>query len=71
MFTSISTNISILIFASTCKQITQSEPMEFSKNGVFHIRAVVITFSKCLTCNWKPIVYRNNALCVAKGNSAH
>ena len=29
-------NISILIFISTCKQVTQSEPMEFSKNNVFH-----------------------------------
>ena len=27
------------------KQITQSELTEFSKNGVFHIEAVVIIFS--------------------------
>ena len=27
-----------------CKQLTQSEQMEFSKNGVFHIKCVVIIF---------------------------
>ena len=28
--------------------MTQTEPTEFSKNGVFHSKAVVITFSNCL-----------------------
>ena len=40
-----STNISTLIFVLTCKQLTQSEPMEFSKNGVFHSKSVVIISS--------------------------
>ena len=44
----------MLIFVSTCKQITQSEPTEFSKNGVFHSKAVVITFTKCLYFNLYP-----------------
>ena len=26
--------------------LTQSEPMEFSKNGIFHSKSVVIIFSK-------------------------
>ena len=38
----------MLIFVSTCKQITQSEPSEFSKNGVFHSKAEVINLLKCL-----------------------
>ena len=42
------TNTSILIFVSTCKQLTQSEPTEFSKNGVFHSKGVVIAFSNYL-----------------------
>ena len=33
-----------MIFVSICKQLTQSEPMEFSKNGVFHSNSVVIFF---------------------------
>ena len=45
------TNISILIFVSTCKQKPQSEPTKFSKNGVFYSKAVVITFSNCLNQN--------------------
>ena len=40
----VTTNISILIFISTCKKVTQSESMEFSKNGVFHSKDVVIIF---------------------------
>ena len=43
----VTTNTSILVFVSTCKQITQSEPTEFSKNGVFHSKAAVIIFSNC------------------------
>ena len=35
-------------------QATQSEPTEFSKNGVFHSKTVVITFSKCLNLNPNP-----------------
>ena len=42
----VTTNIAILIFVSTCKQQTQSGPMKFSKNGVFHSKGVVIIFSK-------------------------
>ena len=41
----VTTNISIHIFISTCKQVTQSEPTEFSKNGGFHSKVVVIFFS--------------------------
>ena len=37
--------ISILIFVSTSKQLTQSETLEFSKNGVFHNKRVVIILS--------------------------
>ena len=44
-------NTSILIFVSTCKQLTQSEPTKFSKNGVFHSRGVVIAFSNYLKLN--------------------
>ena len=29
-------------FVSTCKQLTQSEPMEFSKNGVFHSKSEAV-----------------------------
>ena len=50
----VSTNISILIFVSTCKQKNQSELMEFSKNGVFHSKAVVIIFSNRLNFNPDP-----------------
>ena len=39
-------NISILIFVSTCKQLAQFEHLEFSKNGVFHNKGVVVIFSK-------------------------
>ena len=46
--------MSILIFISTCKQLIQSEHTEFSKNGVFHSKTVVITFSKCLNLNPNP-----------------
>ena len=42
----VTTNFSILIFVSTGKQRTQSEPMEFSKNGVFYSKSVIITFQK-------------------------
>ena len=41
---SVTTNISIFIFVSTCKHRTQSEQMEFSKNGVFHSKCEVIFF---------------------------
>ena len=44
----LTTNTSILIFVSTCKQIAQSEPTGFSKNGVFHSKCVVIAFSNYL-----------------------
>ena len=47
----VTTNISMLIFIFTCKQITQSKPTEFSTNGLFHSKAVVITSSKCLNLN--------------------
>ena len=47
----LTTNISIHIFVSTCKQLTQSEPMEFSKNGIFHSKSVVIFFQKKLVEN--------------------
>ena len=40
----VTTIVSILIVIFTCKQITHSEPNEFSKNGVFHRNAVVIFF---------------------------
>ena len=59
----VNTNSSILIFVSTCKQLTKSEPTEFSKNGVFHSKGVVIAFSNYLKLNanlptiWK--VYQN------------
>ena len=36
----VTTNISI----STCNHLTQSEQMDFSKNGVFHSKCVVIFF---------------------------
>ena len=38
------TNISIFIFVSACKHLTQSEQMEFSKNGVVRSKCVVIFF---------------------------
>ena len=50
----VTTNISILIFVSTCKQITQSEPTEFSKNGVFHSKGVVIAFFKLFKIKCQP-----------------
>ena len=50
----VTTNTSILIFTSTCKQLTQSEPTGFSKNGVFHSKGVVIAFSNCLKVNANP-----------------
>ena len=31
-----------------CMQIIQSKPTEFSKNGEFYSKAVVIIFSNCL-----------------------
>ena len=49
----VTTNISIRTFVSTLKQITQSEHTEFSKNGVFYGKWVVITFSNCLNSNHK------------------
>ena len=51
----VTTNISIFIFVSTCKQKTQYEPTEFSKNGEIHGKAVVITFSNRLNFNPNPI----------------
>ena len=59
----VSINTSIYIFVSTCKQITQSEPSEFSKNGVFHSKAAVITFSNCLNLNPVPILHGLNFSC--------
>ena len=53
----VTTNTSILIFVSTCKQITQSEPTEFSKNGVFHSKGVVIAFSNYLKLNANPTLH--------------
>ena len=50
----VAVNISILLFVSTCKQLTQSEPMEFSKNGVFHSKSVDIIFSKWSNSNTNP-----------------
>ena len=44
----VTTNTPVVIFVSTCKQITQSEPTEFLKNGVFHSKGVVIAFSNYL-----------------------
>ena len=32
------------LFVSICKAIIQSEPMEFSKNGILHIKGVVSFF---------------------------
>ena len=40
----LTTNISLIIFVSTCKQLTQSEPIEFSKNGVRYSKDIVIIF---------------------------
>ena len=42
----VSTNILIIIFVSICKVISQSESVEFAKNGKFHSKGVIITFSK-------------------------
>ena len=53
----VTTNTSILIFVSTCKQINQSEPTEFSKNGVFHSKGVVIAFSNCFKLNANPALH--------------
>ena len=44
----VTTNISTFIFVSTCKHLTLSEQMEFSKNGVFHSKRVVIFFQNDL-----------------------
>ena len=54
----VTTNNSILIFVSTCKKITQSEPTEFSKNGVIHSKVEVIAFSNCLKLNANPTLHR-------------
>ena len=48
------TTISILIYLSTCKQVAQSEPTEFSKDGVFRNKAVV-TLSKFWNLVLNPI----------------
>ena len=53
----VSTNISVLIFVSTCKQLTQSELKEFLKNGVFHSKGVVIAFSNYLKLNANPTLH--------------
>ena len=37
-----------------CRQITQSEPIELSKNGVFYSKGVVIAFSNYLKLNANP-----------------
>ena len=54
----VTANTSIPIFASTCKQITQSEPTEFSKNGVFQRKCVVITFSNYLNLSPNHALHR-------------
>ena len=57
----VTTNISILIFVSTCKQLTQSEPMGFSKNGAFHSKSVVIIFqNERIEILTLPLPYRAN-----------
>ena len=53
----VTTNTSILIFVSTCKQITQSEPTEFSKNGLFHSKGVVIAFSNYVQLIANPVLH--------------
>ena len=50
----VNANISILIIVSTCKQLSQSEPMEFSKNGLFQSKGEVIIFAKWSSWNPNP-----------------
>ena len=58
----VTTNISLLIFVYTCKQMTQSEFKEFSKSGVFHSKAVTIIVSKSFNFN-TTLYLLNSRLC--------
>ena len=55
-------------YFSTCKQITQSEPTEFSNNGVFHSKGVVIAFSNCLKLNANPTQHGGHAVLYSETN---
>ena len=62
----IPTNISILILYPRVSKLRKSESTEFSKDGVFHSKTVVCTFSKCLNINPTPTLDasgRNFGLC--------
>ena len=57
----VTTNILIFIFVSTYKHLTQSEQMEFSKNGVFHSKCVVIFF-KMIKLKSQPCPYLEESI---------